>query len=153
MSDVATVERDEHGTPRLNVNGRTVHRVIKDLLVGEFGLTREGIVQKFLEMLTSSNAVRDWMNGQNVREFVGRVARETVSAMAERLIREEVRVVMNGRIRITLEETSDPRRGPSEAPRPEGRVVPGLRLSGATEGFVRARAYARLWWHTRQEKR
>ena len=96
----------EDGTPsiRLNISGRTVYAALKNLLVQHYGITPEKMIAKITESIDVKDIVTKWMNGEHIRAFVGKIAKETVERMAEKVIRDEVRAITNGRIKITIDQ-------------------------------------------------
>lgn len=103
MADEVTTTTED-GTPsiRLNISGRTVYAALKNLLVQHYNITPARVVEMITKGADVESVVRAWMNGQHIREFVGRIAKETVEKMAERIIRDEVRALTNNRIKITI---------------------------------------------------
>lgn len=96
----------EASSVSIRVTERSVYNAVKNLVVHTYGLTREGIMAEVMKVVKPQDVVREWMNGQNVREFVGRIAREVVQSTAAAIIREEARAVMNGKLKITVGDGS-----------------------------------------------
>jgi hypothetical protein len=92
------------GTIRLTVSGKTVHSALKALLTRHLGLTREEVIATLIKKANLETAVRDWLNGAHMREFVGRIAREIVRGMADEILREEVKRAVSGKFRIVLSD-------------------------------------------------
>lgn len=103
IDDVTTTTEDGVPSIRLNISGRTVYAALKNLLVQHYGLTPESVLATITKAANVDSVVRTWLNGENVRNFVAKVAKEVVEKMAERIIRDEVRLLTNGRIKITVE--------------------------------------------------
>ena len=89
---------------KLHVAGSTVYAALKNLLVHHYGVTRESITADIIRASNYEEHVRTWMNGAHMRDFVARMARETVTKLLDGIIREEVRAAINGKVKITIGE-------------------------------------------------
>lgn len=88
---------------KLHVSGSTVYAALKNLLRHHYGVTRESITSDILRASNYEEVIRTWLNGQHMRDFVSRIAREVVKQMCDTMVRDEVRKAVNGKIRISLE--------------------------------------------------
>ena len=84
---------------------RMVHRALKNLF-DEWGLTRQGIIAEAvkaikIEATDAKTVVEMWMNGNNMREFVSKVARETVQKLADPILRAEARAFFE-RVQVSV---------------------------------------------------
>lgn len=94
----------EGGHIIMKVTERSVYNALKNLIIGKLGLTREAVMASIIDAVKPHEIVRDWMNGLNVREFVGKTAREVVKELATVIIKEEVRAAVNGKVKISIGE-------------------------------------------------
>jgi len=86
----------------IRVSERSVYNALRNLLVNTYKIDGSSIVTELLKHFDPKRLVTDWMNGAHMREFVSRTAREAVREMAEKVLRDEVRSVVNGRVKITI---------------------------------------------------
>jgi hypothetical protein len=106
-------EEQEKATPVIDTEGghiimkvteRSVYNALKNLIIGRFGLTKETVMAEILRIVKPQDVVREWMNGQNVRDFVSKTAREVVRELATAIIKEEVKAAINGKVKISIGE-------------------------------------------------
>lgn len=103
-AQVAPAVDSEGGHIIMKVTERSVYNALKNLITGKFGLTKETVMAEILRLVKPQDVVRDWMNGQNVREFVGKTVREVVKELATAIIKDEVKAAINGRVKISIGE-------------------------------------------------
>lgn len=104
LAHAAPAVDTEGGHVIMKVTERSVYNALKNLIIGKFGLTKETVMAEILRLVNPQDVVRNWMNGQNVREFVGKTAREVVKELATAIIKEEVKAAINGRVKISIGE-------------------------------------------------
>lgn len=102
QQQIASVIDTEGGHIIMKVTERSIHNALKNLIIGKLGVTREAVIARILDVVKPQEIVREWMNGQNVREFVGKTAREVVRELATVIIKEEVRAAINGKVKISI---------------------------------------------------
>lgn len=102
MSD-GTMKQDS--VLHINVSGKTVYAAIKNLLINDYKLDRDGIVKALGEH--TNGEIRSYMNGNNVRHFISEVIRETVKNLAEPIIRREAQAFLDRRVTV-LKHSSVP---------------------------------------------
>ena len=89
----------------IKVTERSVYNALKNLLQGQFGITRDTVMLRILDIVRPQEVIEKWMNGQNVRSFVDDTARSVIRDLAAPIIREEAQKAINGRIKITIGDT------------------------------------------------
>lgn len=87
---------------------RILYRAVRNLLLNEWGLTKKSLIGDVIGsfQLDAEKVIRDWMNGEHIRAFVGKVCRETVKALAEPIIKAEARAFLDRRVKLKAEITA-----------------------------------------------
>lgn len=96
--------------PEVKKPERLLYRVIHNLVVHEYKITRESLVTSLLDGLQRGvqDRVTAWLYGDAMRKFIGDVARDAVNRMAGSILREEARKFLDRRIHLDIGLTITP---------------------------------------------
>lgn len=84
---------------RLNISGRTIYACLKNMLLHDFKITREAVLQRLTEVALGQNLIQAWLDSPTMRAHV----RSLVNDVMPRVLREEAVKAMQGRVKITIE--------------------------------------------------
>ena len=87
---------------------QAIYRSLRNLILNEWGLSKTSLIQQVVETfkLDGTAAARDWLNGQHMRDFVSKVTREVVRAMAEPILKAEAKAFLDRRIKLEASITA-----------------------------------------------
>lgn len=87
---------------RLNVSGRTVHRALKQLITGHFGITREMVVGEIIRRVNIPEVLSGVRLSMKMEETIRSLVREAIGPEIKTQMKQMIDEAIRDRVAITL---------------------------------------------------